>query len=342
MNGFRHSMTRAAVAGVLALFAAQAPVEAAEPPTGEFKVGTIWKGSARYSSKDNSFLRCGMSAKFPEGLELFFALNTKSVLGLDIYGPDEMDLPPPKATVPVTLSVDGRVLTAMAMDVDEDAFEFEELWLFTDLKPAGDYVPALKKAKTITVAIQGQTTDKPPQNKTWTYSAAMTDGAAAFQALEACVAKYAGTTGPAASSAPGGAATGGAPPSSGATSGGVTSGPTKGSTGAGKKASFGAIAVGEDGDDLITAISSNHPTMDAAMISAVDLCQKDGGFCQVRATMDAATPCGAVAGGDDSGGGPVYGWGTGTTRAEAELGAMQACAADAICCRVTLSKCVND
>ena len=45
--------------------------------------------------------------------------------------------------------------------------------------------------------------------------------------------------------------------------------------------------------------------------------------------------------GDDSGGGPVYGWGTGLTRAEAELSAMQACSADAIGCRVSLSKCVN-
>ncbi|MGE0094555.1 MAG: DUF4189 domain-containing protein [Alphaproteobacteria bacterium] len=314
--------------GAAPMPAPAAPVDAAGP-VGEFKIGTIWKGAARFGSAGD-FMRCGMAAKFPEGLELFFTLDTKGVLGFDLYGPDDMDIPDGKA--PVTLSVDGRVLRALAMNVDEDAFEFEELWLYTDLKPAADYLPAFKSGKTIAVAIQGRTMDKPPRDKTWSYTAALTGSAEAFQALEACVAKHAGSSQPAAAPAASGAASGVAP----------APGATKGSTGAGKKVSFGAIAVGEDGNDLITGISSNHPSMDAAMMAAVDICQRDGGFCQVRATMDRATPCGAVAGGDDSGGGPVYGWGTGKTKAEAELGAMEACSADAFGCRVTLSRCLTE
>lgn len=335
MQQLRRFATGAAMSGALAFFAAMTPAEAADP-VGEFKAGTIWNGSARYSSKDNSFLRCGMSAKFPEGLELFFALDPKGVLGLDIYGPDDMDAPPPGGKVPVTLSIDGRAFRPLAMDVDDYALEMEELWLFTDLTPAGDYLPALKKGKTITVSLQGQTVEKPPQPKTWTYTAALTSAAEAFQALEACVAKHAGTTGPSAAPKTGSA------PSAKTPDGGATSGPTKGSTGVTKKAaSYGAIAVGEDGDDLITGISSKLPSLEEAMNAAVEICQRGGGFCQVRATMDLATPCGAVAGGDDSGGGPVYAWGTGLTKAEAELAAMQACSADAIGCRVSLSKCVN-
>ena len=65
-------------------------------------------------------------------------------------------------------------------------------------------------------------------------------------------------------------------------------------------------------------------------MAAVETCAGDSlAACEVRATMDRATPCGAVASGDDSDGGPVYGWATGAIKAEAELGAMQACSADA-------------
>jgi len=323
-------MTGTAVSGALAFFAAVAPAEAADPPVGEFKVGTIWQGSAGFYGPGNSFATCAVAARFPEGLELTFSLDAKGVLILDVVGPDEMDLP--RGNVPVTLSIDGRPFPTLSMKADDTGLEIDELWLYADLKPASEYLPAFKKGKSIGLAIQGQTMEKPPKDKTWTYTAALTGGGEAFQALEACVTKYAGTTRP-------GLASSG---TSGTPSGGVTSGPTKGSTGSTKKAaSYGAIAVGEDGNDLITGISSQHPSLEAAMNAAVEICQRQGGFCSVRATMDLATPCGAVAGGDDSGGGPVYGWGTGLTRAEAELSAMQACSADAIGCRVSLSKCVN-
>lgn len=329
MKRVRRSVTSAAVSGALAFFAAMAPSDAAEP-VGEFRVGTIWKGSARFSGADGGFMRCGMAAKFPEGLELYFSLDTKAVLGLDLYGPDDMDVPEGKA--PVTISIDGRVLRALAMDVDMDAFELEELWFYTDLSPAGDYLPAFKKGKSIAVAVQGRTMEKPPRDKTWTYTAALTGAGEAFQALEACVAKHAGTSRPATAPATGGAAKGAA------------TGATKGSTGITKKAArFGAIAVGEDDEGLISGISSNKPSLEEAMMAAVEVCQNNGfGICTVRATMDRATPCGAVAGGKDGDGEPVYGWGTGTMQAEAELSAMQACSADAFGCRVTLSRCLNE
>lgn len=329
MNRIGCSVTRAAVSGVLAFFAAAAPAEAAEPKIGEFKVGNIWIGSAGFYGPGNSFETCGMAAKFPEGLELTVSLDAKGVLVLDLVGPDEMDIP--RGNVPATISIDGRPFPTLSMKADDTGLELDELWLYADLKPASEYLPAFKKGKSIAVAISGQTMEKPPKDKTWTYTAALTGSGEAFQALEACVAKYAGTTRP------------GTAPTTGGAPAGATSGATKGSTGITKKAAgFGAIAVGEDGNDLITGISSNHPSLEAAMMAAIETCQGEGGFCQVRATMDRNTPCGAVAGGDDSGGGPVYGWGTGKTRAEAELGAMQACSADAIGCRVSLSKCVSD
>ncbi|MHB1217779.1 MAG: DUF4189 domain-containing protein [Alphaproteobacteria bacterium] len=323
MGCIRRSLAGAAVSGALACFAATAPADAAEP-VGEFRVGNIWKGSARFASAGD-FTRCGMTAGFPEGWELTFLLDAKGLLGLDMFGPDDMEVPKDKA--PLTLSIDGRVLQTVAMEVDDEALMYEELWLFADLGPAGDYLPALKKGGSIMVVLQGETLGKPPQARAWSYTAALTGGAEAFRALEACVAKHAGSSRPAAA-APGG---------------GATRGPTKGSTGTTKKAAgFGAIAVGEDGDDLISGISSDHPSLDIAMMKAVEVCQSEGGSCQVRATMDRATPCGALAAGEDSGGGPVYGWGTGTMQAEAELGAMQACSADAFGCRVTLSRCLKE
>lgn len=333
MTRIRRSATGAAVSGALAVFAALTPADAAEPTVGAFEVGTIWKGAARFASA-GEFMRCGMEAKFPEGLELYFALDSKGVLGLDVYGPDDMDVP--KGKVPVTLGTDGRVLRALEMNVDETALELQELWLYADLKPASEYLPALKKSKTITVAIAGQTTGKPQKDKTWTYTAALTGGAQAFQALEACVAKYAGTSRPAPSPAT-------APAPGGATAGGAVGGPTKGAAGVTKKAaSFGAIAVGEDGGALITGISSNKPSLEEAAMAAVEACEREGGSCQVRATMDRATPCGAVAGGDDADGDPIYGWGTGGMKAEAELGAMQACSASAFGCQITLSRCLSE
>lgn len=330
MGRIRRSLAGAAVSGALACFAAMAPAEAAEP-VGEFKVGTIWKGAARFGS-GGAFTRCSMDARFPEGLELYIGLDPKGVLNVDFYGPGDMDVP--DTTAPVTIGVDGRTLATVAMEVDEDALDMmEELWLYADLSPASSYLPALKNGKTITVSVQGRTTGQAPQDKTWTYTAALTGSSEAFQTLEACVAKHAGTSNTA--GAPGGTAN--------TAPGGATSGATKGSTGITKKAaSFGAIAVGEDGDDLISAISSDHPSLDIAMMKAVETCQSEGGSCQVRATMDRATPCGALAAGEDSDGGPVYGWGTGTMQAEAALGAMQACSADAFGCRVTLSRCLKE
>lgn len=326
MGCIRRSLAGAAVSGALACFAAMVPADAAEP-VGEFRVGNIWKGSAGFYGPGNSFTNCALTARFPEGWELTFLLDAKGLLGLDMFGPDDMDAPKGKA--PLTLSVDGRALRAVAMAVDEDALLLEELWLFADLGPARDYLPALKKGRGIAVVLQGETMDKPPRERTWSYTAALTGGAEAFQALEACVAKHAGTSRPAAA----------AP-----ATGGATSGATKGSTGVTKKAaSYGAIAVGEDGGDLVSGISANHPSLEAAMMAAVNTCQGDGlGICEVRATMDRATPCGAVASGDDSGGGPVYGWATGTIKAEAELGAMQACSADAFGCYIALSRCLSE
>lgn len=332
MGRIRRSFAGAAVSGAMAFFAAVAPAGAAEP-VGEFRVGSIWKGSAGFYGPGNSFQSCAMSARFPEGLELIFSLNTKGVLGLDLYGPDDMDIP--KGKVPLTLGLDGRVVRTVEMEIDEEGVFLDELLLFADLGPAGDYLPALKASGSITVAVQSGTMEKPPRERTWTYTAALTGGAEAFQALEACVAKHAGTSRPAAA-AP-------TAPAAPVTATGATSGATKGSTGVTKKAtSFGAIAVGEDGDDLISAISSDHPSLDIAMMKAVETCQSEGGSCQVRATMDRATPCGALAAGEDPDGGPVYGWGTGTIKAEAELGAMQACSADAFGCRVTLSRCLKE
>ena len=329
MQNVRHSLTGAAVSGALAFFAGMSPAEAAEPPVGEFKVGTIWQGSAGFYGPGNSFASCGMAARFPEGLELTFSLDAKGALVLDIVGPDEMD--DPTGNVPATLSIDGRPFRTLSMKADEAGLELDELWLYTDLKPAADYLAALKKGKTITVAIQGQTMEKPPKDKTWTYTAALTGSGEAFQALEACVAKYAGTARP------------GAAPTAG--SGGATTGPTKGSTGATKKAaSFGAIAVGEDDEGLVSGISVNHPSLDAAMMAAVESCQSNsyGGICTVRATMDRNTPCGAIAGGKDGDGEPVYGWGTGMTKPEADLGAMEGCSGGAFGCQVKLSRCLSE
>ena len=93
---------------------------------------------------------------------------------------------------------------------------------------------------------------------------------------------------------------------------------------------------------MVTGISSNKPSLEAAMMAAVETCEGDGGTCQVRATMDRATPCGAVASGDDADGDPIYGWATGAIKAEAELGAMQSCSAGAFGCQVVLSRCLSE
>lgn len=310
---------------------AAAPPKAAGP-AGEFQVGNIWKGQASFGGPGNSFSSCGMIAGFPEGLELYFALDTKGVLSLDLPGPDDMNVPKGKA--PLTLSIDGRVLRTNSMNVDEDAFMMDEvLWLYTDLSPASDYLPVFKNGKSIKLVLHGETMDKPPLNKAWTYAAALTGAAEAFQALEACVAKHAGTSLPATGSGAAG------------TAGGATSGATKGSTGVTKKAaSFGAIAVGEDDGGLVSGISSNHPSLEAAMAAAVEACEGDDflASCEVRATMDRGTPCGAIASGRDGDDEPVYGWGTGTIKSEAELGAMQACSGGAFGCQIKLSRCLKD
>ena len=245
MKDVRRSVAGAAMSGALAVFTALAPAEAAEP-VGEFRVGNIWKGSAGFYGPGNSFSGCDMTATFPEGLVLSFSLNAKGVLGLGMSGPDDMSLSSGK--VPTTLSVDGSVLRMVAMEADDDALMFDELWLDAVLGPAGDYLPALKRGKSITLAMQGQTVDKPSKNRVWTYTAALTGAAEAFQALEACVAKY---------------ATGGRPAAAPGT--------------ATKAARYGAIAMGQDDEEaVLTGVSDDQPSLALAAKDAIATCRKAG------------------------------------------------------------------
>ncbi|MDA0702123.1 MAG: DUF4189 domain-containing protein [Proteobacteria bacterium] len=150
----------------------------------------------------------------------------------------------------------------------------------------------------------------------------LTDSGQAFPSLESCVTKYAGA-------APAQSATG---------RGGTTTGAAKAAL---PSREYGAIAIGESGDGLLTGISTGRASYAEAEARAIEVCnQGHSGTCTARMYLDEDSPCGTVAGGTDSDGAVAYGWATSGTGSQAQVAALASCSEIAHDCTIRLNYCV--
>lgn len=297
------------VAGALGISVAAAEDARAERRDA-FTIGSIWSGGAWFES-DGTFSNCSLFADFPEGWPLGFYLYPNRILEIEFDEPDIGIAIDPD----LTLQVDGRNLANIELWVDEDALDWEDwLLIYGDLGRIEDLAPALKSGGTLTAILNG--------DGTWTGSAALTDSDRAFSALEDCLARNGGA-------APTRSANG----SSSASTAYDEPEPTY----------YGAIAIGEDDDGLLSAITTGYLSYDEAGAAAVESCEQDyDDTCSAEMYLDDEWPCGAVAGGNDGDGLATYGYSRAGSLEQAKVGALEACSEAAYDCTVGLSACVND